>query len=210
MWQQRPQRPPPTYEDVRRVAEVLSRINTGLIERHFAISADTAKEIMERLVGEKLFGEQQADGWHYPPVRKLRLKRTRRKSKITGDFEINENFADQPKSMEDLIQRIDEQDRECYTLRAQVKRLQNAGKTVIAQREEWKARALAAEETAAALAGQLSNRSHDDRFDALRRLIARELHPDFGTGGEIEKAVRTEFFKRVWSQIEDIAGRRTE
>jgi hypothetical protein len=102
MWRREPQRPPPTYEDVRLVAEVLSRINAGLIERHFAISADAANEIIERLVGEKLFGEQQADGWHYPPVRKLRLKRTRRKSKVVNEFKIDQEIADQPRSPEDL------------------------------------------------------------------------------------------------------------
>ena len=37
LWRQKPQRPPPTYEGVRLVAEVLSRINAELIERHFSI-----------------------------------------------------------------------------------------------------------------------------------------------------------------------------
>jgi hypothetical protein len=41
MWRQKRERPPPTYEAARLVAEVLSRVNAGLIERHFALSADT-------------------------------------------------------------------------------------------------------------------------------------------------------------------------
>ncbi len=52
MWRRKPQRPPLTYERVRLVAEVLTRINADLIQRHFAVSADTAQQFMERLVQE--------------------------------------------------------------------------------------------------------------------------------------------------------------
>ena len=47
------------------------------------------------------------------------------------------------------------------------------------------------------LTAQLANRraTRDDRFDALRRLVARELHPDHCDNGGIEKTVRAEFFK---------------
>ena len=80
-------------------------------------------------------------------------------------------------------------------MRASITRLQNAGKTVIAQREEWKARALVAELMTTDLTAQLADRwaKRDDRFDALRRLVARELHPDHCAGGDIEKTVRAEF-----------------
>jgi hypothetical protein len=43
MWRRQPERPPPTYENVRLVAEVLSRINADLIERHFGLSERLAK-----------------------------------------------------------------------------------------------------------------------------------------------------------------------
>jgi len=42
MWRRKQQRSPSTYEDVRRVADVLSRINAALIEKHFGVSSDTA------------------------------------------------------------------------------------------------------------------------------------------------------------------------
>ena len=88
-------------------------------------------------------------------------------------------------------------------------RLQNAGKTVIAQREEWKERAQVAEQKVTDLTAQLANRrpTRDDRFDALRRLVARELHPDHCMGGDIEKTVRAEFFKRLWPEIERLVER---
>src|SRR5207342_746268 len=78
MWLRKPQRPPPTYERVRLVAEVLTRINADLIQRHFAVSADTAQQFMGRLVAEKRFGNLQPDGWHYPPIHNLRPHRPRR------------------------------------------------------------------------------------------------------------------------------------
>jgi hypothetical protein len=171
MWRQKPPRLPPTSEDVRLVAEVLSRINADLIERHFAVSANIAQQFMDRLVAEKRFGDLQPDGWHYPPVRKLRLRRSRGKPKVADEFKIEVGT-----SPEDSAQRIDELERESYALRAKITRLRHAGKAVIAQREEWKARALTAEEFLES--ERHRHASGQDRFDALRRLIAKELHPD--------------------------------
>jgi hypothetical protein len=208
MWRQKPQRPPPTYENVRLVADVLSRINVDLIERHFGLTADTANEFIDRLVAEGRFGELNADGWHYPRLRKLRLRRTHRKPKLTNDFNVGEDIADRTPSVEELNQRIVDLEQEGYALRSQVKRLQDAGKAIIAQREQWKARAVAAEEQMATERGRRSRR--DERFDALRRLVAKELHPDFCNGGDIEKMLRAECFKRLWPEIERLAGRRPE
>jgi hypothetical protein len=203
MWRQQPPRLPPDYEDVRLVAEVLSRINADLIERHFALCPDTARQFMDRLVAERRFGDLQSDGWHYPPVRKLRVRRSRGKPKV----------ADEPKvemgtSPEDSAQRIEELEQEGFKLRAQIKRLQAAGKTVIAQREEWKARALAGEEFLESERDRPG--TSRGRFDALRRSIAKELHPDACDGGQLEKLIREEFFKRAWSRIEEIAEGRAE
>ena len=194
MWRQKPQRPQPTYEDVRLVAEVLSRINPDLIERHFGLSADTAQQFMERLVAERRFGDLQCDGWHYPPIRKLRQRRTRRKPKVTTEFGIDEAIADQPESREDLTQRIDELEQDGYRLRATIKRLQGAGKTVIAQRDHWKSLALAAEEQMAMERDREA--SGQDRFDALRRIVVKELHPDACNGGQLEKLIRRNASRR--------------
>jgi hypothetical protein len=160
------------------LAELISRINSDLY-------ADTAK--------------------HDPPIHKLRLWRSRVKTKAADDFTIREGAPDQPKSVDDLNQRIDELEQEGHTLRVKVKRLQEAGKTVIAQREQWKARALAAEEH---LETERTRRSKGaDRFDALRRLVAKELHPDFCTGGDLEKLMRQECFKKLWPEIDRLAER---
>jgi hypothetical protein len=71
------------------VAEVLSRINADLIERHFAVSADTAQQFMGRLVVEKRFGDLRPDGWHYPHIRKLRLRRPRSKPKAAVEVMVS-------------------------------------------------------------------------------------------------------------------------
>ena len=200
MWRRNQRRPPSSYEDVRLVAEVLSRLSADLIERHFGLSSDIAQQFMDRLVEERRFGDLQPDGWHYPPTRKLRLRRIRRKPTYADEFKIGESIPDEPPSVEDLTQRVDELEGEAHTLRATVKRLQGAGRMVISQREQWKARALVAEEL---LDSERSRRSKgDDRFDALHRFVAKELHPDFCNGGAVEKLIRCGMLQ------EGLAGKR--
>ena len=128
------------------------------------------------------------------------------KQEAVGKIEPN---TDPPVSADELGKRVGELEGEVRALRASVSRLQNAGKTVIAQRREWKARALVAEQKVTDLTAQLANRraSRDDRFEALRRLVVRELHPDHCSGGDIEKTVRAEFFKKLWPEIERLVER---
>ena len=203
MWRQKAQRPPPIYEEVRLVAEVLSRVNVDLIERHFGLSGDTARQFMERLVAERRFGDLQPDGWHYPPIRKLRARRTRAKLNANNKAMTEEGFGDQPASVEDLAERIDGLEQEGCSLRATIKRLQDAGKAVIEQRQQWKERALAAEEQMATERDRQA--SGQDRFDALRRIVVKELHPDACNGDQLEKIMRQECFKKLWPEIERLA-----
>jgi hypothetical protein len=108
--------------------------------------------------------------------------------------------------VEDLAGRIDELEQEGRALRFRIKRLQDAGKTVIAQREHWKSRAVVAEELLEAERNR--HAGGQDSFDALRRLVAKELHPDFCTGGQLEKLMRQECFKKLWPEIERLAEQR--
>jgi hypothetical protein len=205
-WQWNQQRPPPTYDEILRVALALSRINAQLIERQFAISPDAAAAFMARLVAGGHFDAMGMDGWHCPQARQKRLRRSRAKRKLTEVPTKVVDISDQRASVADLGRRIEELEREGRTLRASVKRLQTAGKTVISQREEWKTRALTAEQLVE------FERRHptkvDERFDALRRLIAKELHPDFSTGGGLDKLLRAECFKKLWPEIERLVERK--
>ena len=169
-----------------------------------ASSSDLAELISQ--INSVLYAHYPDTGKHYPPIHKLRPWRSRVKTKAADDFTIQEGAPDQPKSVDDLNQRIDELEQVGHTLRVKVERLQEAGKTVIAQREQWKTRALATEEL---LKTERTQRSKGvDRFDALRRLVAKELHPDFCTGGDLEKLVRQECFKKLWPEIDRLAEQR--
>ena len=42
------------------------------------------------------------------------------------------------------------------------------------------------------------------RFDILRRLLAKKLHPDFCTGSNLEKVVRQEIFKVIWPKVDGV------
>ena len=53
-------------------------------------------EFMERLVAEKRFGDLQPDGWHYPPIRKLRRHRPPRKQMTANKRKTEESIADEP------------------------------------------------------------------------------------------------------------------
>jgi hypothetical protein len=75
------------------------------------------------------------------------------KREAVGNFEPN---TDPRVSADELGKRVGELEGEVRALRASVSRLQNAGKTVIAQREEWKARALVAEQKMTDLTAQLA------------------------------------------------------
>ena len=45
---------------------------------------------------------------------------------------------------------------------------------------------------------------NDQKFQAARWLIAKELHPDNCKGGEAEKLARAEIFKEIWPELEKI------
>ena len=49
-----------------------------------------------------------------------------------------------------------------------------------------------------------AGRSSDRRFDALRRFLARELHPDLAGADAKARYIREEIFKRVWAKIEEL------
>src|SRR5436190_6504579 len=78
------------------------------------------------------------------------------------------------------------------------------------QRESWKHRALVAEATL--LEAETRNRNghrnvSDIRYAALRRYLAKQFHPDYAPGNGIEKAVRNEIFKEIWSEVDRLEHR---
>ena len=82
-------------------------------------------------------------------------------------------------------------------------RLRAFGRAVIEQRDKWKRLALGAQsriwETART---ERTTVARDTRYVALKRYLARQFHPDHAPGRGIEKAVRGEIFKEIWSEID--------
>jgi hypothetical protein len=42
----------------------------------------------------------------------------------------------------------------------------------------------------------------DLRYASLKRYLAKQFHPDYAPGQGIEKIVRNEIFKQIWSEID--------
>jgi hypothetical protein len=85
--------------------------------------------------------------------------------------------------------------------------------TLEQQRESWKVRALMAEaqllEATAKPVGEVRAQNVSDvRYASLKRFLAKRFHPDYAAAQGIEKIVRNEIFKEIWSEVErlDQAG----
>jgi hypothetical protein len=75
------------------------------------------------------------------------------------------------------------------------------------QRESWRLRALMAEgELLEAIAktknNSGSNKVSELRYTSLKRYLAKRFHPDYAPGQGIEKIVRHEIFKEIWSEVD--------
>ena len=84
--------------------------------------------------------------------------------------------------------------------------LRTVSHTLRQQRQSWKHRALVAEATV--LENETRNNNdepqnvRDLRYAALKRYLAKQFHPDFAPGVGIEKVIRNEIFKEIWSEVE--------
>ena len=89
-------------------------------------------------------------------------------------------------------------------LEAEVRRLRAATEEAELQRDLWRMTAKSAQERLAAYeAPGGPEPGLDKRFEQLKRLLARELHPDLAADAD-EKRVREVIFKRVWAKIEQL------
>jgi len=85
-------------------------------------------------------------------------------------------------------------------------KLRSFSQNLYEQRESWKYRALVAEATLVEVANTTNNGDpqnvSDLRYAALKRYLAKQFHPDHAPGHGIEKIVRNEIFKEIWSEVE--------
>jgi hypothetical protein len=95
-------------------------------------------------------------------------------------------------------------------LEAEMHRLQARVEEAEKQCALWQMSASAAEDRALALQAALESgaangpRGADQRFDSLRRFLARALHPDLAGADPAARVIREEIFKRVWAKIEEL------
>jgi hypothetical protein len=95
----------------------------------------------------------------------------------------------------------------CAGLQADALRLTAAAEDAIRQRDVWQLSAASAEQRLRALEADLDRPAPtavDQRFEQLRRFLARELHPDLAGGDAAQRALREALFKRVWAKIEQL------
>jgi hypothetical protein len=88
-------------------------------------------------------------------------------------------------------------------LEDRISRLQGIRKEIGDQREQWRQRAMLAE---AKLNGsdETERDGGDGRYQVLRRFLAKQFHPDHAPGSGIEKVMRGEIFKEIWTEISRI------
>src|SRR5437667_12206729 len=89
----------------------------------------------------------------------------------------------------------------------EIERLRVRSSTIEEQRESWKVRALMAEAQLLEATAKASNNGgcqnvSDLRYASLKRYLSKRFHPDDAPGEGIEKIVRNEIFKEIWSEID--------
>ncbi len=86
-----------------------------------------------------------------------------------------------------------------HDYRSAVEQLAETCETLIQERVFWKVIAASIDRKKAP---RDESPQEDARVEALRRLLARELHPDKAKSSSEEAALRTELFKGLWPQID--------
>lgn len=85
-------------------------------------------------------------------------------------------------------------------LEDRIERLQAMRRAIDAQAEQWRLRAIRAEQR---LNAGDAGTEREDRYRALRRFLARRFHPDSAEGAGMD---RDAMFKTIWAEIERIDG----
>ena len=83
-----------------------------------------------------------------------------------------------------------------------IKQLAGTCENLMQERDFWKVKA---ERAGANKDPQDEAAREDKRIEALRRLLARELHPDKAKTSLEEAALRNKLFKQLWPEIDRIA-----
>jgi hypothetical protein len=213
--------PIPSYTDAVRYVRRQPRINTSTLADGLGIRWSLALDFLERMERAGVVGMIDDDGWWpvarsqaTPVARKVAAVKganSRRVSAAEADAPeppalppVTPTLAPQPTQEQDqklLMEKLREAARVLLAERENMQKLRDACRLLIAEREAWKRRALAAE---ARMLTEEADEMDRQRFDALRRVLARELHPDYAPPDLGDLSLREALFKSIWPKVEQI------
>ncbi len=208
----------PTYADAVRYVRRQPRINTSTLADGLGIRWGIALDYLERMERAGVVGAIDDDGW-WPVARSKGqpiARKTGASDKSTtlrrGNTPDAEKLTEAPvlppplnattnNDQQQMLEKLREAARVLMAERENLQKLRDACRLLIAEREAWKRRALAAE---ARMLTEEADEMDRQRFDALRRVLARELHPDYAPADRGDISLREALFKSIWPKVEQI------
>jgi hypothetical protein len=214
----------PTYADAVRFVRRQPRINTSTLADGLGIRWGVALDYLERMERSGVVGAIDDDGW-WPVARSKDPPVARKPSAAEpgkgatlrrGSPPAPEKSAETPalpptpsttasNDQQQVMDKLREAARVLMAERENMQKLRDACRLLIAEREAWKRRALAAE---ARMLTEEADEMDRQRFDALRRVLARELHPDYAPADRGDMSLREALFKSIWPKVEQIERKR--
>jgi hypothetical protein len=212
--------PIPSYAEAVRYVRRQPRINASTLSDGLGIRWSLALDYLERMEHAGVVGAIEDDGWwpvariEGPPAARKpgtsspgKATMLRRSSPPAADKPAQSPALPPPASataahdQQQMLEKLREAARVLMAERENMQKLRDACRLLIAEREAWKRRALAAE---ARMLTEEADEMDRQRFDALRRVLARELHPDYAPAGLGDMSLREALFKSIWPKVEQI------
>lgn len=163
------------FEEARHFALRQDRLTAGMLMQGLGATATVAGTLLQRLEREGIVGPVDPQGTH----------------RVLGSTAPRRSWSPAPAGAAGTRGTVAD-------LEAELARLRPLAEAA----EAWRQRALEAE----AQLGLASASSGDvqARVAALRRMLARELHPDAAPRHGVDRASHAEIFKTLWPRIEAV------
>lgn len=181
----------PSYASALRFVRSGHRIKLSELANEFSVSWVVAIGWLDRMTNEGVIS-REVDFIGYRKVLTVSNSDSSNSNFNGTEGQHQRHTSTKPLSEREQIAELEEK----------IARLKEAGKLIIQQREEWKSRALIAE--AKYSNENTVNPKNDTKYISLKRIIAREIHPDYAQSEGLERILREALFKRIWPLIEDI------
>ncbi|MBM3587192.1 MAG: hypothetical protein FJX33_05160 [Alphaproteobacteria bacterium] len=210
--------PTPTYADAVRYVRRHPRINTSTLSDGLGICWSLAPDYLERMERAGVVGAIEDDGWwpvariEGPPAARKPGSAANSTALRRGSPPEAQRPAETPtlpsppsatgnNDTQQMLDKLREAARVLMAERENMQKLRDACRLLIAEREAWKRRAFAAE---ARMLTEEATEMDRQRFNALRRVLARELHPDYAPADPGDISLREALFKSIWPKVKQI------